>query len=73
MFSRYFITDPGGTDLIVGNIVSREQFMKANIQAKKEGGKIVVRFYRSGDHLKNPDDVLMTLKLDKWLVILLKL
>ena len=39
MFSRYFITDPGSTDLIVGNIVSREQFMRANIQAKEEGNK----------------------------------
>ena len=34
-------------------------------ETTKEGGKVVVKFYRSGAHLKNPDDVLMTLKLDK--------
>jgi len=34
-------------------------------EATKEGGKLTVRFYRAGDHLKNPDDVVMTLKLDK--------
>ena len=43
----------------------REKLGNHVFEAKKEGGKLVVRFYRSGDHLKNPDDVVMTLKLDK--------
>ena len=40
MFSRFMVTDPGETDLIMGNVVSREQFMTANMLAKQEGKKI---------------------------------
>ncbi|MBI3120276.1 MAG: DNA-directed RNA polymerase subunit beta', partial [Candidatus Kerfeldbacteria bacterium] len=39
LFSRFYITEPGETELIAGNIVSRTQFMKANREAKEEGKK----------------------------------
>ena len=32
---------------------------------KKEDGKLIVKFYRSGENLKNPDHPVLTLKLGK--------
>jgi hypothetical protein len=43
----------------------REKLGNYLYETKKEGSKVVVRFYRSGENLKNPDDVVLTLKLDK--------
>ena len=43
----------------------REKLGNYLYEKTQEGNKTVIRFYRSGDHLKNPDDVVMTLKLDK--------
>ena len=39
MFSRFYIKDAGGTELLSGEIVERAQLVEANIKAKKEGKK----------------------------------
>lgn len=40
MFSRVKILDPGGTDLLPGDIVEKDQFNVANKKIKKSGGQI---------------------------------
>ena len=39
MFSRFYIKDPGETDLLIGEVVSREQLLEADKKAKKDGKK----------------------------------
>ncbi len=39
MFSRYYVEDPGDTDLLPGEVVERAQLIKANELAKNEGKK----------------------------------
>ena len=43
----------------------REKLGNYLYDATTESGKLVVRFYRSGKGLKNPDEAVLTLRLDK--------
>ena len=39
MFSRFMVKDPGDTELLGGDVVTRTQLFEANEEAKSQGGK----------------------------------